>query len=66
MHNPLYAMDTCFQHAHGRSRPAARAEMLKELGFAGTNASLVDERAWNELPELMRQLDRHGLRLFSA
>lgn len=66
MHNPLYAMDTCFQHAHGRYRPAARAEMLKELGYAGTNASLVDERAWDELPEVILQLDRHGLRLFSV
>jgi sugar phosphate isomerase/epimerase len=66
MNNPLYAMDTCFQHAHGRYGPAARAEMLKELGYAGTCQSMIDARAWDELPEVLRELDRHGLRLFST
>lgn len=63
MQTALYAMDTCFYHAHGRYSPPARAAMLKELGYAGTNATLWDDRAWSDLPVLLKALDSHALAL---
>lgn len=65
MNNPFYAMDTAFYHGSRRYPVRARAEMLKELGYAGTIATLWDDQAWSDLPELVRQLDAHGLGLLS-
>ncbi|MCX5661213.1 MAG: TIM barrel protein [Planctomycetota bacterium] len=63
MHTAFFAMDTCFHHRDGRYTPKARAAMLKELGYAGTNATLWDDRAWSDMPELLAQLDAQGLAL---
>jgi sugar phosphate isomerase/epimerase len=63
MNNPFFTLDTAFYHSHGRYSVKVRAEMLRELGYAGTNASLWDDQAWSDLPVLVQSLDAHGLQL---
>ncbi len=65
MNNTFFAMDTAFFHPDGRYTPRARAEMLAELGYAGTCCTMWDQRQWDDLPRLLEELDKVGLTLFS-
>lgn len=65
MNNPFFAMDTAFFHPDGRYTPRARAQMLAELGYAGTCCTLWDQRAWDDLPVLLKELDKVKLTLFT-
>lgn len=63
MSNVLFAMDTCFYNRDGRYTPRARAAMLRDLGYAGVNATLWDDRSWADMPALLAALDAQGLAL---
>jgi sugar phosphate isomerase/epimerase len=61
MQTQLYAIDDAFRHSQGRYSPAARAAMLKELGYAGCLITLSDDTAWRELPAAVEALDQADL-----
>lgn len=60
---PLYAMHTCFYHLHGRHAARTRAQMLADLGYAGTTWTLWDQTDFAELPGALDELDALRLKL---
>lgn len=60
MTNPFFAMCTGTRDENHQSF-AAQAEMLKELGYAGT-----DQLGVEGLPEYLGELDKRGLRFFAV
>ncbi len=60
MKNPFFAMCTGTRDAQHESF-AAQAEMLKELGYAGT-----DQLGTEGIPELLAELDARDLRFFAV
>ena len=57
--NPFFAMDTATNPK--RFNPAQQVEMVKELGYAGIGCT-----AGKGLGEMLRELDKNGLTLFSV
>ena len=66
MDNPIYAMDTYFRSSICRYPFDVRCEITRELGCEGTCLSLLDDRAWEELPLLPEAASRHGLNVTSV
>ncbi|MBX7257605.1 MAG: sugar phosphate isomerase/epimerase [Candidatus Hydrogenedentes bacterium] len=60
MTNPFFAMCTGTRDDQHKSF-AAQAEMLKQLGYAGT-----DQLGTEGLPEYLAELDKRGLRFFAV
>jgi len=57
--NPFYALHNGVEDDK-HPTPESRAQMLKELDYAGMSASGVEG-----IPEVLSALDRHGLKLFT-
>ena len=60
--NPFFAMDTATQDSKHRTAKE-QVEMLKELGYDGIGLNYT---GCDELSEMLQQLDRNGLRLFTV
>ena len=62
--NAFFAMDT----GTGSGSPAEKAQMLKELGFNGTDFSALSSfgRSLDQLPAYVEALDAHELKLFAV